>query len=234
MEFHTDERALQTQLQNCPNLAATCGLIMMSTLMVMTMIVANLAATKIWGPSFLPIDGGLLLFPISYIIGDLLVEIYGKKTADTVAYASAIAGALTVAIIFLVRCLPDYTGADNSGFISIAMTIGRVFMASIVGFLASQLVNNTVFERVRKKQRTESFEWPAFVSSAVAHIPDILLFEPIAFLGKLSLREFVVQSITAYILAIVLEVVLLKLVTKHLARMLIRRMNFRHGKRVHR
>lgn len=234
MENHVDQAMLERKLKRCLTPAAVRVLIIMSSLMGMTVIVANLAATKIWDLGGIPVDGGILLFPLSYVLGDLLVEVYGRRTADCVAWTSCLVGLLTVGIVMLTKLLPDYSGADNSGFLMIAGATGRIFLASIVGFLAGQLLNNYVFERVRRKQEkreTDSFWQRALISSALAHIPDILLFEPIAFWGKLSGREFIEQAIFAYAAAIILESVLLLLVTKPLAKRLVLRLKFRHGKR---
>lgn len=231
MEYRALRRA-NRELKEAPTPEATNVLIMMTALMTLTVIVANLAATKIWNLGGIPVDGGILLFPVSYVLGDLLVEIYGGRTANHVAWASSVTGLLTVAVIALTKVLPDYPGADNSGFLAITGATGRIFAASIIGFLASQLFNNYVFEWVRYKWRGSAFWKRAFVSSILAHIPDILLFEPIAFLGKLSFREFVEQATFAYVAAIVIEGILLLLVTKRLARRMVRRLGFRHGRRV--
>lgn len=222
-------------LKRCPTIQAIRTLVVMSSLMMMTIIVANLSATKIWGPSWLPMDGGIFLFPMSYLLGDLLVEIYGRKIADYVAWMGCWVGLISIGVIFLVRLIPDYVGADNSGFLVIANTTGRIFFASVVGFLAGQLLNNYVFERIRKKQQRrhiDSYKWRAFASSALAHIPDILLFEPIAFLGRLSFHEFVKQSVLAYVAAVLIELFLLFFATQHLARWLVKRLKFQHGQRI--
>jgi len=232
MKKQADDLLLEVKLKNSPTPAAVVVLILMASLTVMVMIVANLAATKIWSFGPIPVDGGLLLFPLSYILGDLLMEIYGKRMADAVAIASCFVGLLTIAVIYLVGRLPDYPGADNRGFVVIAGATGRVFFASVMGCIASQLINNFVFEVVRVRQKIDSFVCPALISSAIAHVPDTMLFEPIAFWGKLSLWEFLSQAVFAYVVAVGVEVVLLMAITKRLARYLVRRLRFRHGKRM--
>lgn len=210
-----------------PN-AALRSLIVMATLMTMTMIVANLAATKIWSFFGIPFDAGILLFPLSYILGDLLAEIYGRKTADFVATAGAMTGILTVIFMLLAKLLPDYAGADNSSFVVITEATGRVFAASIVGFLAGQVVNNYIFER--RRYAGKSFMDSALVSSMIAHLPDILLFEPIAFWGRLSMQEFMLQAVVAYGVAILIEMVLLFSVTDRLAALMVKKLQFKDGK----
>lgn len=212
------------------------GLVLMTALMSMTLIVANFAATKIWNLGGIPVDAGILLFPVSYVLGDLLVELFGRKLADQVAWASCLIGALTVVIMWLAMVLPDYPGADNTAFSVVAEMTGRVFIASIVGFIASQLLNNYVFEKIRERQPSaektsgSGFFVRALGSSILAHIPDILLFEPIAFLGRLSFSEFVTQATFAYIASIIVEIILLLFVTKRLARFLTKKLGIQNGK----
>lgn len=211
--------------------AALGVLILMTALMTMTLIVANFAAVKIWNLGGIPVDAGILLFPISYVIGDLLVELYGRKVADQVAWMSCLIGGLTILIILLASALPDYPGADNTAFQIVAEITGRVFLASIVGFIASQLLNNYVFDKIRERQKTDSFAMRALVSSILAHIPDILLFEPIAFLGRLTLGEFFEQATFAYVASVVMEVILLVGVTGRLAKYTTRKLGMKNGQR---
>ncbi len=212
--------------------AAVKLLIVLATTLSMTVLVANLLATKIWVCLEVPVDAGLLLFPVSYVVGDLLVEIYGKQIAN---YAALVAAAICIAVnfIFMVAAgLPDYPGADNTAFYSIYGVAGRIFLASVVGFVASQIVNNYTFDVVWRWQRRDSYFQRAFISSAIAHVPDILLFEPIAFFGKLSLREFFSQAIWAYITAVAVELVLMAVAAKPLAGWMTQRIGFRHGRRI--
>jgi len=203
----------------------------------MTIIVANYTAVKIWNLFGIPVDGGLILFPLSYVFGDVLSEIYGRKTADVVAWSSAAIGLFTMVVMRLVAGLPDYPGADNMAFAMVSGMTRRIFFASIMGFLASQLCNNLVFEKIRRRQANRTtetsrqFGWRAFASSAVAHVPDVVIFEPLAFWGRLSWQEFLSQAAFAYVAAVVVEVILLCFVTVPLVKVLARRLKFRHGER---
>lgn len=217
------------------------ALIVMTAMMSVAIIVANYVAVKIWNLGGIPVDGGLLLFPLTYVLGDVLSEIYGKKTADTVAWSSSVIGIMTVLLMIAVWWLPDYAGADNTAFKVVASLTERIFCASILGFLVSQICNNLVFEKIRQRQLSQNtsnmetmrqFGWRAFASSAVAHVPDILIFEPLAFWGRLSVGEFLTQAVFAYIAAVIVEVVLLCFVTVPLVNRLARWLGFRHGERL--
>lgn len=227
------------EIKYCPTPAAQTALIIITSLMAMTIIVANYTASKLWNFFGISVDGGLILFPLSYALGDILVEIYGRRTANIVSWSSSTIGALTCVVMFIVRLLPDYANADNSVFNTIADNTGRIFIASIVGFLASQMLNNYIFERIRFLQTNDEqsksghqFRLRALLSSALAHIPDILFFEPIAFLGILSFREFLSQAVFAYITSIAVEIVFLVTLTSPLVEAMAHWLKFRHGERI--
>lgn len=110
-------------------------LIFLSVAMGVTLFASNLAALKIWNFFGIPVDAGILLFPVSYIVGDLLVAFYGEKIANHVAIDTAIFAVIAAALLWVARVLlPDYPGADNTAFLTIQSATGRIFLASVAGF----------------------------------------------------------------------------------------------------
>lgn len=198
-------------------------LVAMTAILSAVLVISNLAALKIWRVPILtitqlwpikchflidiPVDAGILLFPISYIVGDLLVNIYGLKIANLVAVWSALLAVLAVMIFWIAKTfLPDYPGADNTAFLTVQGAAGRIFLASVAGFLASQILNNHVFVLLRNgKMPTHDFKDRAIVSSLIARVLDVVIFEVLAFIGKLSLGEFVRQVVFAYVAGVLIE-----------------------------
>lgn len=219
-------------LRRLPNLRAIQALIFMTAAMVGVVLIGNLAALKIWSLAGWPVDGGFWIFPFSYIIGDLLMEIYGRKISDWVAWFSTGCCLGLVAILHLVGLLPRYPGADISAFVVTNAALGRIFTASVAGFLASQLLNNFIFEQVSQKHEQDSFWRRALISSALAHVADVLVFEPMAFLGMLSLGEFFKQAVLAYAMGVLVEFAMVALLTRWLAPKLVRKLDFQHGERI--
>lgn len=209
-------------------------LIILSAGLATSLIVANLLALKIWKLGVFPVDAGVLIFPLSYMTGDLLAEFYGEKIANFVALVAAVFGMLTLGVFCIAYTLPGYPGVDNSGFEAITTMAGRVFFASIVSFLLGQIANNRVFDAIRHKQPLTSigmrrqldlqaepipvritdqkfvaaFAKRALVSSSAAHAVDAIVFEVIAFYGKLPFLEFLSQVVFAYLLGLVLELLI--------------------------
>lgn len=208
-----------------------------------TLLASNLAALKIWDFCGIPVDAGIFMFPITYIVGDLLVNIFGQKLANLIAiYCSGFAVAVAIIMWFAKLVLPDFPGVDNSAFAAVQSATGRIFLASVAGFLAGQIINNGVFAKIRTWQddnelnfdngESSRFKLRAFASSVVAHLPDSLLFETLAFLGRVSWLDFVKQAAFAYVAGIVLELILLRL-TAFLAARLRYNLAYSDGKNQH-
>lgn len=181
-------------------------LVILSIILSVSLIIANLSALKIWRIGQVPVDGGILIFPVTYIVGDLLVEFFGRKVADFVAGLIALLGAMACGVMQLVNLLPDFPGADNSAFLIAQSAMGRIFLASMASFFVSQIVNNYVFELVQRKYAArKEILIRALTSSVPAHLVDALIFETAAFFGKLSFEDFIMQVSFAYVAGLVLE-----------------------------
>lgn len=201
----------------------------MGAIMCCMVVVANLAAIKLWDLFGIPVDGGIVMFPITYILGDLLVEIYGRRTANAVASCGFALGLLTCILLWIVAALPSYPGADNSAFVAISSMASRIFLASIFSFWCSQRLNNFLFAKIRQTQVKNRFWFRALSSSFFAHLLDCVVFETAAFIGRLSFWEFFTQAGFAFIAGFALETILLPL-TSYLAKKLKSLLNFEDGR----
>lgn len=194
-------------------------LILFSVALGVTLLASNLAALKVWSLCGIPVDAGILLFPLTYMVGDLLVEIFGQKVANLVSvYCSLFAAIVAGVLLFAKVVLPDFPEVDNGAFDIIQGATGRIFLASVAGFLAGQLVNNGLFVRLRARKRT-NFIKRALLSSVVAHIFDSLIFETLAFVGRVPFGDFVAQAGFAYLAGLLLETILSPITAKIAARL---------------
>lgn len=229
-----DQAQLLRELEACQATSTpTCvvwPLAVLTALMALTLVVANLLALKLWGFANIAVDGGIWLFPLTYIAGDLLCELYGERTADKVALLSTSFGiAVMILLRFVQIVLPDYPSADNSVFDSLVDSCSIVMFASFLSFLAGQLVNNIIFKRIRQYfNRPSDYTKRSIGSSVVAHLVDALVFETIAFYGRLPLGEQVRQIIFAFVAGLMLEAMMLT-PNYCLVNFLAARWKYRHG-----
>ena len=180
-----------------------------------TLFVANLSAVKIWGlplgGMLIPVDGGIVIFPLSYIVADLTVQMYGEKTANWVALISAGFCLVAVLTLWVVGLLPGYPGWEYAeAYAAIFGFTPRIILGSLAGYLAGAVVNNRVFELVRRRfgDTNKTYGLRALISSWVGKVFDVGLFEIIAFCGILPMGEFLTQAVFAYFAGVALELVL--------------------------
>ena len=170
------------------------------------LLLSNLAATKIFSLLGIPVDGGVIIYPISFILGDLIVEKYGQKRANRIIYWSALMNVVAMAILLVVKILPPYESWHNqNAFETILGFAPRVMLGSVLAFVASGLVNN--FSFIEYKKKGGKFISRAILSSLIAKVFDVMIFEMVAFLGILPFKDFLLQMLFAYVVSIAIEIV---------------------------
>ena len=174
------------------------------------LLISNLAATKLWNMFGIAVDGGILCFPISYILGDIIIEFYGKKVAKSVIFSSLLLNILAALVFWAVCVLPPFAGTEEmqNSIVNVLSFAPRIIIGSLTAYLFSQFSNNFIFEKIKKKTGSKLFLVRALGSSIVAHFLDSLVFETIAFLGVLPFNDFLNQAIFAYLLGLGLELIL--------------------------
>lgn len=131
-------------------------------LFVTVLIVSNIASSaKIvdWGFSIFgfpfAFDAGTILFPISYIFGDVLTEVYGFKRSRRVIWTGFAMLALSAFVLWLVRIMPGeatwegYAGQEAYDAILGGMTSGGIVVASLTAYLVGEFSNSTVLARMK-------------------------------------------------------------------------------------
>lgn len=186
-------------------------LIYFTALSAGALLISNLSAIKLWNLGGIAVDGGLVLFPLTYILGDLTIELFGKKNARSVILAGFLVNVIAIFVFYAVIALPPYPGWDmQEAFASVLGFSPRIILGSLTGYLLSNFLNNYLFLKMKNSNTifARSFIARALGSSAFAHIVDSAAFETIAFLGVLSFQEFVAQAVFAYVLGMLLELIL--------------------------
>lgn len=175
------------------------------------LLISNIAAVKIWNFFGIPVDGGIILFPLSYVLADLTVEFFGSKKANCIVWSSLVLNIVAIFVFFIVGRLPGYYGWDlQESYDAILGFASRIVCGSLSAYLISSIVNNTIFEKIRRatscEKSSKKFWYRAIGSSAVAHILDSLIFELVAFCGVLPMKDFIVQAVFAYVAGMIFEI----------------------------
>ena len=129
---------------------------------VTILVVSNIASSaKIvdWGVNLfgvpLAFDAGTILFPISYIFGDILTEVYGYKQSRRVIWAGFVCLALSAVIFWIVRLMPGeatwqgYAGDNAYNAILGGMSTGGIVLASLAGYWTGEFINSFILAKMK-------------------------------------------------------------------------------------
>jgi len=174
------------------------------------LLISNIGATKLiqFGPIIT--DGGAFLFPLTYIFGDVLSEVYGfgkARRAIFLGFGLSILASLTFWVVQLAPAADAYE--NQAAFEAVLGFVPRIVLASLLGFLAGQLLNAYVLVRI--KQRTkERHLWARLIGSTlVGELADTVVFCTIAFYGVITGADFLNYVITGYVYKCLVEVIML-------------------------
>lgn len=168
---------------------------------------------QIWLPGigYWPFGAGILFFPISYVIGDVLTEVYGYARARRVIWAGTIAVLFMAFMSFVVVALPPAPDWKNqAAYETIFGQVPRIVFASVCAFWAGEFVNSYVLARM-KLLTAGKMLWTRTIGSTVAgQAVDSLIFYPLAFWGAEGWTNDLVLTVlvTQWILKVSWEVIL--------------------------
>lgn len=195
---------------------------LITALFVTVLIVSNIASSaKIidWGISILGVrlafDAGTLLFPVSYIFGDVLTEVYGFRRSRRVIWTGFIMLALSALVFWTVRWLPgeatweQYAGQQAYDAILGGMFSGGIVVASLIAYLAGEFSNSVVLARMKVLTRGR-WLWTRTISSTlVGEGVDTAVFILVASLaGVFPWSLFGTLVLTNYLFKVGVEVIM--------------------------
>jgi hypothetical protein len=161
-----------------------------SVVFVVVLLISNITAIK---PLSLPawlhvqMDGGNILFPISYIFGDILVEVYGYARSRRVIWLGFAANAMAALVFSLVVALPAVPDWDlQTAFSQILGQTPRVVLASLCAFLCGEFMNSYIMAKMKLWSRGRWLWTRTLGSTIVGEFADSALFTLIAFAGVWS------------------------------------------------
>ena len=182
------------------------------TLFCVCLIAANLLETKqiaVWSVS---LTGGLLVFPVSYIVNDCVCEVYGYQKARLLIWLGFLMNFFFVLVGALCDWIPGADYWDNdAGFHAVFGLAPRITAASFVAFLAGSFANAYVMSRMKLYNQGRHFSWRAIVSTLVGEGIDSLLFFPLALSGVVPSDELPALMGWQVILKTAYEIVVLPL-----------------------
>ncbi len=181
-------------------------------------IISNVTATK--GVAFGPIigdwsiitDGGFIVFPLTYVIGDVLSEVYGFRAARRAIFLGFAMNALAALAFWVTLYLPAADFYANQAHLeNIVHAYTQLIVAGLAGFIVGQTINAWVVVAIKERTK-EKHLWARLVGSTFAgQLGDTLVFCSIAAgaIGISSFGDFVTYTALGWIYKTLVEVLLL-------------------------
>ena len=189
-----------------------------SAVFVALLVISNVGAVKLISAGPLILDGGAFLFPLVYITGDVLSEVYGFKAARKTIYIGFGMAILSALTFWLIQMSPSANGWENQGaFEAILGFVPRIVLASVCGFLVGQLLNAYVLVKIKARTNEGSLWLRLIGSTVVGEFVDTIVFCTIAFYGIITGGDFLNYVIVGYFYKTLLEVLLLPITYRVIA-----------------
>lgn len=187
------------------------------------LVITNIVAVKLISVGPLIVDGGVFLFPLVYIIGDVLAEVYGFKGARRAIFTGfglSILATLTIWVVQLSPAANDWPYQQS--YEEVLGFVPRIVAASLLAYLAGQLINAWVLVRLRDRATERSGPisrlWFRLISSTMAgQLIDTIVFCTIAFYGVITGWDFIGYVALGYVIKVLAEVILLPITTRVIA-----------------
>lgn len=179
------------------------------------LLISNLAATKLIAFGPIIADGGAILFPLIYIFGDVLTEVYGYKYARRAIWAGFSVMVLAVLSFTIVKYLPpaaDYLNQDS--YEAVLGFFPRIVLASLVAYLIGSFVNSYVLAQLKLRSNGNKLWMRLIGSTVVGQFLDTLIFGLIAFAGILGARDIIIFLLVGWAFKTSVEILLLPVTYK--------------------
>ena len=183
-------------------------LVIITALIVCCYLAANIMAVKVmdvFGTALF--DAGTLIFPFAYMLGDVLAEFWGFRTARKVIFLSFVCNAILMGATALATLVPspEYLAQTAEAYNAVFTYMPRIVAASLCAFLAGELVNAWLLVKIRALTGRRLLWVRTIGSSAVGQLLDSFIFCTIAFAGTLTSHDLLVMIGSLYIAKLAIE-----------------------------
>ena len=208
---------IQTKVEMCmlheyPRQTSFTYLPVLTGFFAATLLISNVLNCKIIRVGQLPFTGGLILFPLVALFGDVLTEVYGYAETRKVIWTGLTSLLLLVMMVAICGALPaDPVWHNQAAYMAILGTVPRIAAASLIAYFLGEFTNSYVLAKYKIRTAGKRMSWRFVVSTALGQLIDSGTFVAVAFTGRLPFREMFQVSFTGWALMITWEIAALPL-----------------------
>lgn len=179
-----------------------------SALFVACLVTSNVIAVKVVRIGPATVTGAIALFPLTYLFGDVLTEVWGYAVARTVIWTGFLANAVSVLFVSIAVALPaDPSYPDQAAYASILGQSPRLVAASFIAYLCGEFLNSFVLAKLKLATRGR-FLWTRTIGSTlVGQGVDSVIFVSLAFAGRLPSSVVLTIVFDLWVIKVLYEIV---------------------------
>ena len=179
-------------------------------LFAICLLISNILATKIILVGSWAAPAGVLIFPIAYIINDVIVEVWGYQKARLIIWSGFAVNIMAVLFFTLALVVPAAPFWQNQeAFATILGSTPRIIAASLLAYLTGSFLNAFVMSKVKILMKGKDFSVRAILSTLVGEAADSFIFIIIAFAGNLPFNVLIGMIFTQACIKTAYEIVIL-------------------------
>lgn len=179
---------------------------------VAVLLISNVAALKVFSLWNLVFDGGALIFPLSYIFGDILTEVYGYSVSRRVIWQGLfwlIIFNLVIGVALMLPAEHDWDLKVSQDAFQRVLGLGpRLAFAGVLGFFWGEFCNSYVMARMKLRTQGRYLPLRTIASTLAGELVDTALFCIVAFGGVLSNGQLLNYILTGYVYKVGIEVLM--------------------------
>ena len=176
---------------------------------VACLVLSNLVAGKMWAVSgSITLPAAVILFPVTYILGDVFTEVYGFKKASYIIWMGFFLSFFAVAVYMITLALPypSFWG-NQEAYETVLGTTPRVAAASFAGYLGGEFSNSFIMSKLKTATKGEKLWVRTILSTVVGEGIDSVIFITVSFFGTMDNSILLTMILSQYLFKVIYEVV---------------------------
>ena len=179
-----------------------------SVIFVSVLLISNIAAQKLVPVGPFVFTAGIFLFPISYIFGDILTEVYGYKNTRKIIWIGFFVSLFMALFFYWVIQMPSAPGWENQdAFATTLSQVPRVVLASLLAYLTGEFVNSYIMSSLKVRMKGKKL-WVRTISSTIGgQFFDTVIFALVAFYGIIPTNILITAIWSGYLFKVFYEAI---------------------------
>jgi uncharacterized integral membrane protein (TIGR00697 family) len=175
---------------------------------IVVLLISNLVGQKLCAIGPFVVSGAQILFPITYIFGDVFTEVYGYSASRRAIWLGFLANGLLAVMGLITVWLPPAPGWKNQeAFQTVFYQIPRLIVASLVAYWCGEFANSFTLAKMKLWTNGRMLWSRAVGSTVVGQFVDTLILYAVGFLGTAPLRTLATGVVSAYLFKVIYEIV---------------------------